>query len=644
MKHTLKHYRKYIPFMFLIMACLFGQAMCELALPGYMSDIIDNGIVKGDLAYIKSLGAVMVAVSAAAMACAIGGTFFASWSAAKICRNIRSDLFRKVTAFSTTEMNRFSTASLITRSTNDIQMIQQTTTMVFRMAMFAPIMGIGAVYKALNTSVSLSWTVATALGVIVCVMLIAFLAVLPKFRVLQSKLDRLNLIMKERLEGILVIRAFTTERLEERRFDTANLDLTGINIFVNRAMSFLMPALMFVMNAVSVLILWAGAHLIEADKLMIGDMLAYLQYAMHVIMSFLFVTAMFILMPRAMVSAQRVGEVLGTELSIEDPARPEELSIEDPARRSEPVSGDEAEASAAAGACGRSRGVVEFRRVAFAYPGAERNTLSDISFTASPGQTTAIIGGTGSGKSTLIQMIPRFYDVTEGQVLVDGHDVRDLRQSDLRQMIGMVPQKGNLFSGTIATNLQYGKTDASREDMEEAARIAQAMEFIETKEHGFDEPVAQGGANVSGGQKQRLSIARALIRKPRIYLFDDSFSALDFSTDKALRRALKEAASGSTIIIVAQRINTILDADQIIVLDEGRIVGKGNHRQLMESCRVYQEIARSQLSEEELARQRKDADARPADRPADEGAREPEADATDPDADDGERGRRQWRR
>ena len=598
MKHVLRYYKNYIPFVFLIAVFLFGQAMCELSLPGYMSDIINNGIVPGDLSYVKSMGAIMIAVSAGSMICAIGGNFFAAWSAARISRNIRSALFHKVTAFSTAEMDRFSTASLITRSTNDIQMVQQTTTMMLRMALFAPIMGIGAVYKALNTSVSLSWTVGVALGVIICIMGIAFFAVLPKFRVLQSKLDRLNLIMKERLAGILVIRAFTTERQEERRFDDANRDLTNINIFINRAMSFLMPSLMFVMNAISVLIIWAGAHLIEAQKLMIGDMLAYLQYAMHVIMSFLFVTAMFILLPRAIVSAQRISEVLGTELSIEDPAQP--LQLTDAGAKAGEAEG--ADAGPDAGPVRQTKGLVEFRHAGFAYPDAENNTLTDINFTARPGQTTAIIGGTGSGKSTLIQLIPRFYDVTEGQVLVDGIDVRQMRQHDLREMIGLVPQKGTLFSGTIASNLRYGSEEATMEDLEAAAEVAQAMEFIGSKDMGFDEPVAQGGTNVSGGQKQRLSIARALVKKPAIYIFDDSFSALDFRTDKALRAALKKEAGGSTILIVAQRINTILDADQIIVLDEGRIVGMGSHRQLMADCRVYQEIARSQLSDEELER------------------------------------------
>lgn len=586
MKYTLSYYRKYIPFIFLVMGFLFGQAMCELALPGYMSDIIDDGIVKGDLNHVRNMGTVMIIVSAGSMICAIAGNFFAAWSAARICRNIRSALFGRVTDFSQAEMNRFSTASLITRSTNDIQMIQQTTTMLMRMALFAPIMGVGAVYRALKTSVPLSWTVAVALGVIICVMGIAFFAVLPKFRVLQSKLDRLNLIMKERLEGILVIRAFTTERQEERRFDNANVELRDINIFINRAMSFLMPCLMFVMNGVSILIIWAGSHLIEADKLMIGDMLAYLQYAMHVIMSFLFVTAMFIMLPRAMVSAQRIGEVLSTGTSIEDPQQPKHF-----------VTGHQV---SDARLC--SRGRVEFRKVAFAYPGAENDALKDIDIVAEPGTTTAIIGGTGSGKSTLIQLIPRFYDVTEGQVLIDGIDVRHVAQKELRARIGYVPQKGNLFSGTIAENLRYGRENATGKEMEEVIRIAQAEDFIREKEQGLEEPISQGGTNVSGGQKQRLAIARALIRKPDIYIFDDSFSALDFATDKALRAELRKYAANSTVLIVAQRINTIIDADQIIVLDQGRIAGKGNHRQLLAECSVYQEIARSQLSDEELER------------------------------------------
>lgn len=579
MKTTLKYYRPYILPIVLIIAFLFGQAMCELALPGYMSDIINNGIVKQDMGYIRHTGLIMIAVAAATVVCAIMGSLLASRAAARSSRDIRRALFRKVTAFSAAELNDFSTASLITRSTNDVQMVQQATVMILRLACFAPIMGIGAVIKALNTSVSLSWTIGIALLVILGIMTVSFFLVLPKFQVLQTKLDKLNLLMKERLSGVLVIRAFNTEKSEEKRFDIANRDLTKINMFTNKAMSFMMPMLMFVMNGVSILIVWVGAHLVNDGSLMIGDMLAYLQYAMHVIMSFLFITMMFIMIPRAIVSAKRIGEVLDVEPSIEDPEMPE--TVED------------------------HRGVVEFDHVSFSYPDAEKEVLEDISFTAGPGRTTAIIGGTGSGKSTLISLIPRFYDATEGSVRVDGKDVRDITQHELRDQIGYVPQKGLLFSGTIASNLQYGKEDATEAEMLEAAETAQAMDFIREKEHGLDEEVAQGGTNVSGGQKQRLSIARALVKKPKIYIFDDSFSALDFKTDKALREALKEKVGDSTIIIVAQRINTIIDADQILVLDEGRLAGKGTHDELMQTCDVYREIALSQLSEEELERGRK---------------------------------------
>ena len=576
MRYVLRYYKPYAAYVILILLMLFGQAMCELALPGYMSDIINNGIVAGDMGYIKSTGLIMTGVSAAAVVCSVGGSFLAARVSAGSSRDIRKALFERVTSFSAAELEEFSTASLITRSTNDIQMVQQATVMILRLACFAPIMGIGAVIRALGTSVSLSWTIGLALVVILCIMGVSFFLVLPKFQVLQKKLDRLNLIMKERLTGLLVIRAFTTEKDEERNFDNANRELTKINLFVNKAMSFMMPALMFVMNAVSVLIIWAGAHLIDRQELMIGDMLAYLQYAMHVIMSFLFITMMFIMIPRAAVSAQRIGGVLKVESSVRDTDDPKT-----PALR---------------------RGIVEFRNVSFAYPDAEEKTIDSVSFTAEPGKTTAIIGGTGSGKSTLISLIPRFYDATEGAVLVDGVDVRDMSQHDLIDMIGYVPQKGVLFSGTIASNLRYGREEATDEDLAEAAGIAQALDFIKEKERGFEEEVSQGGTNVSGGQKQRLSIARALVKKPKIYIFDDSFSALDFRTDRALREALREKVGGSTIIIVAQRINTILDSDQILVMDEGRLVGKGTHSHLMESCDVYREIALSQLSEEELER------------------------------------------
>ncbi len=579
MRTVFKYYKSYIPMIAAILAFLFGEAMCELALPGYMSDIINNGIVKGNMDYIRRIGLVMILVSCGSVVCSIVGSYLSARTAAGSARRIRGALFEKVTEFSSAEFSEFSTASLITRSTNDVQMVQQTTVLTLRLACFAPIMGIGAVIKALQTSVSLSWTVGVALAVIVVIMLLSFFIILPKFKVLQEKLDRITLIMKERLSGLLVIRAFTTEQIEERRFDDANEDLKKINLFVNKAMSFMMPALMFVMNGVCVLIVWAGAHLVDSQSLMIGDMLAYLQYAMHVIMSFLYITMMFIMLPRAAVSMQRIGEVIDVNPQIEDPKEPKTLQ--------------------------KPRGEISFDHVSFAYPDADEKTLDDISFTAKPGQTTAIIGSTGSGKSTILNLIPRFYDATEGAVRIDGMDIRDITQEELREQIGYVPQKGVLFSGTIASNLQYGKDDATDDEMIEAAETAQAMEFIRTKENGLQEDVSQGGTNVSGGQKQRLSIARALVKKARVYLFDDSFSALDFKTDQVLRKALKEKVGDSTIIIVAQRINTVLDADQIIVMDEGRMAGIGTHDELMKSCTVYKEIALSQLSEEELERGRK---------------------------------------
>ena len=576
MKEMLKYYKPYIPIILLIIAALFGQAMCELALPGYMSDIINFGIIKSDMSYIYKTGAIMLLVALAVVICTGLAGLFSARVAAKSSRDIRSALFRRVTAFSAAELERFSTASLITRSINDVQMVQQSTVMILRLACFAPIMGIGAVIKALRTSVPLSWTIALAVLAILLIMALAFFLVMPKFKVLQSKLDRINLIMGERLSGLLVVRAFTMEPYEEDRFDEANLELKKINIFVNRAMSFLMPALMLVMNLSSILIVWVGSKLIDAQNLLVGDMLAFMQYAMQIIISFLFITMMFIMIPRAVVSGQRIGAVLKVEPSIND--APDCVEADSPA------------------------GKIEFRDVSFAYPDAEEKTLSHISFTANPGETTAIIGGTGSGKSSLISLIPRFYDVTEGEILLDGTDIRRISQKSLRQAIGYVPQKGMLFSGTIASNLRYAKEDASSEEMREAAEIAQAMDFIREKPEGFEEPVAQGGTTVSGGQKQRLSIARALLKNPKIYLFDDSFSALDFKTDAALRKALKEKVGNSTFIIVAQRINTIMDADKIIVLDEGQIAGIGTHSQLLKECGVYREIASSQLSEEELGK------------------------------------------
>ena len=577
MRTVLRFYKKYIPFVCIILIVLFGQVMCELLLPAYMSDIIDNGIVAGDMDHIKRVGLIMIGVALAAVIFSVTGSLFASMTAAKSARSIRQALFTKVTAFSRAEIETFSTASLITRSTNDVQMIQQATVMCLRMMIFAPVMGIGAVFMALKTSVSLSWTIGLALICVSGLMVFSFVAIFPRFKKMQEKLDRVNLIMKERLSGTLVVRAFRTEFFEQKRFDEANADLTKLYVFVNRCLAFMVPTMTLIMSGVGILIIWAGAQLVEAQELMIGDVLAYLQYAMHVIMSFMFVTMIFVMIPRAAVSAKRVGEVIDTEVSIRDPEDPDQLPAE-------------------------AGGKVEFVNVSFAYPDAEEMALQNISFTAESGRTTAIIGGTGCGKSTLINLIPRFYDATEGQVLVDGIDVRKLKQADLRERIGLVPQRGTLFSGTIESNLFYGDAEAAQEELVAASEIAQAIGFINDKPEGFNTAVAQGGGNVSGGQKQRLCIARALVKKPETLVFDDSFNALDFATDKVLRKAIKERVSESTFIIVAQRINTIMDADQIIVLENGSIAGKGTHKELMEHCEVYSEIARSQLSREELER------------------------------------------
>ena len=609
MKTISRYYKKYIPFILLIIGVLFGQAMCELALPGYMSDIINEGIIMQDMDTIYRLGIIMIAVTLGSGICAIAGSFLASRTAAKSARDIRSALFRKVTSFSDAEMDQFSTASLITRSTNDVQMIQQASVMILRMAFYAPIMGVGALIKALNTNVSLTWTIGLAVAVIFMIMLMAFFLVLPKFKVLQMKLDRLNLIMKERLSGLLVVRGFARENYEQDRFDAANTDLMKINVFVNKAMSLLMPALMLIMNLSGILIVWFGSKLIEANDMMIGEMLAFLQYSMQIIMSFLFITMMFIMVPRAAVSAQRIGKVLVVEPSVKDsPAAVSgsQVKSEAAAVSDSQVKGKAAAISDSQGSTKEapvSKGILEFENVSFAYPDSKEKTLCDINFTVSPGKTTAILGGTGSRKTTLVRLITRFYDVTGGRILLDGNDIRDIPQKDLRDIIGYVPQKGILFSGTIADNLRFGKEDASPEEMEDAAETAQALDFIKSKNASFEELITEGGTNVSGGQKQRISIARALIKDPHIYIFDDTFSALDFKTDAALRKALKQKIKDASMIIVAQRINTIMDADQIIVLDEGEVAGKGTHKELLSSCDVYREIALSQLSEEELGRE-----------------------------------------
>ncbi len=525
--------------------------------------------------YLLKTGGIMIGIAFFAMAAAVLVTLTSAKLAARLSRVLRDKIFKKVMDFTNSEFDRFSTASLITRSTNDIQQIQMFMTMMFRIVVYAPLLGIGGIIKVLGTNVSMTWTIALGVAAIMCVIFILFKVAMPKFKSLQKLIDRLNLVTREILTGLSVIRAFSTEKHEEERFDTANKNLMKTNLFVNRAMTFMMPAMMLIMNGMTVLIVYAGAGNIDAGKMQVGDLMAFIQYAMQIIMAFLFISMVSIMMPRAQVAAERVNEVLDTDIMIKDPEEPKPFLPE-------------------------KKGEVEFKEVYFCYPDADEAVLHNISFTAPAGKTTAFIGSTGSGKSTLINLIPRFFDVTRGSILVDGQDIREVKHEDLCDKIGYVPQKGVLFSGTIESNLKYGKEDATEEEVRRAARIAQATDFIEEKEEGYQSPIAQGGSNVSGGQKQRLSIARAVAKDPEIYIFDDSFSALDYKTDVALRAALQKETHGSTTLIVAQRISTILHADQIIVLDEGNIVGKGTHEQLLQTCPVYQQIAKSQLSEEDL--------------------------------------------
>ena len=527
-------------------------------------------------AYVLSTGLVMVLVTLLSTLSTIMVAFIASKIAAASARRMRRDVFEKVENFSNSEFARFSTASLITRTTNDITQIQLVIVLIIRMAFYAPIIGVGGIIRALEKSTSMSWIIALAVIIMLGLIGIVFAIALPKFKKIQKLIDRLNLVTREHLSGLMVVRAFNTQEFEEERFDTVNKDLTRTDLFVHRVMVVMMPAMMFVMNGTMLLIVWVGAHQIEASTMQVGDMMAYIQYTMLIIFAFLMFTMMFIMIPRASVSAARISEILEVDPQIKDPKNPKKFGSD-------------------------FKGTVEFKNVCYRFPGAEKNILNDISFTALPGQTTAIIGSTGSGKSTLLNMIPRFYDVCGGQVLVDGIDIREVNQHELRDKIGYVPQKGILFSGTIESNLRYANENASDEEIKRAAEIAQALEFIRAKEEGFDSPISQGGTNVSGGQKQRLSIARALLKRPKILLFDDSFSALDFKTDAALRRKLKRETGDSTMIIVGQRIATIKNADQILVLDEGNLVGIGKHHELMKSCQIYREIAQSQLSEAELA-------------------------------------------
>ena len=527
------------------------------------------------LQYLFTTGAKMLALAFCGMGISILVGLLASRVGASAGRDLRSRVFRKVVGFSNNEFDHFSTASLITRSTNDIQQIQMLMVMLLRIVLYAPILALGGVYKVFQTNVSMSWIIALAVILIGLVVLVLFTVAMPKFKSMQSLVDNLNLVTREILTGLSVIRAFDTEKHEEERFDQANRNLTKTNLFVNRAMTFMMPVMMLIMNGVSVLIVWTGSHGISDGQMQVGDMMAFIQYTMQIIMGFLMICMISIMLPRAAVSAERVDEILTSETMIHDPEQPKRLT--------------DAE-----------KGVLKFDHVSFRYPGAEEEVLSDISFTAEPGKTTAIIGSTGSGKSTLLNLIPRFYDVTEGKITLGGKDIRDISQRDLREELGYVPQKGVLFSGTIGSNIMYGNPNGSEQEMIEAAQVAQAEEFIETKKHRYESHIAQGGANVSGGQKQRLSIARAIAKHPQVFLFDDSFSALDYKTDAVLRQALKEHTENATVLIVAQRISTILHADQILVLDDGKIAGAGTHEELLKSCEVYQQIAASQLSEEEL--------------------------------------------
>ena len=576
---VLKNLKKTWGSVVLIVILLCVQAWTDLKLPEYTSKIVDTGILAGEIEagnnYIVNIGFEMIGVALISMASAISIMFLSSRVAARLGKTLRDKIFKKVLGFSREEFSNFSTASLITRSTNDVQQIQMLITMLFRVVVYAPIMGIGGVIRVLtNSNTSMAWIIGFAILCVIGIVLALFIVAMPKFKKLQDLIDKLNLVSREILTGLPVIRAFNTEEKEEKRFDKANKDLMKNYIFVNRAMSLMMPLLTFVMNSVMLLIIWVGGHNVDKGIIQVGDMMAFIQYTMHIIMSFLMISMISIMIPRASVSAKRINEVLET--------KPRITNIDNPKNFDE-----------------NKKGFVEFKNVSFRYPDADSECITDITFTAKPGETTAIIGSTGSGKSTVVNLIPRFYDVTGGELLIDGVNIKEVEQNKLREKIGFVPQKGMLFSGTIESNIKYGNPNISDEQMKKAAAISQAEEFIMAKEEMYAAPISQGGTNVSGGQRQRLSIARAIAVDPEIFVFDDSFSALDLKTDAALRAALAKETKNKTVIIVAQRISTILNADQIIVLEEGRMVGKGTHEELMKSCEEYKEIAISQLGEEE---------------------------------------------
>lgn len=557
-----------------------GKDSVKQLVVSYVKVLLSNAGVDTDslqMMYLVKAGLLMLLYAFIIAVCTIFTTMLGARIGAGFARDLRSSVYKKVLQFSNKEINKFSNASLITRCTNDIQQIQMVIIMLLRMVLYAPIIGIGALLKVLGTNQSMAWIIAIAIALITLLLIFLLVVAMPKFTKLQKLIDRINLVSREILTGLPVIRAFSREKHEEERFDVANKNQMKTNLFVNIIMAMMMPVMMLIMNGISVLIIWVGASNVDAGNMQVGDIMAYIQYTMQIIMSFLMIAMMSIMLPRAIVSANRVAEILNTEVSITNPKENEIQSFDE-----------------------GKKGVVEFKNVSFKYPGASENVLSDITFTANPGETTAIIGSTGSGKSTLINLIPRFYDVTQGEIKVDGADVNKVTINSLRDKIGYVPQKGFLFSGTIESNIAYSDESMSREQVEKAAEVAQAKDFIEDKYEDYDSEIAQGGTNVSGGQRQRLSIARAVAKNPEIYIFDDSFSALDYKTDVALRKALKQYTENSTVIIVAQRISTVLNAEQIIVLDDGKIAGKGTHKELMESCEVYRQIAVSQLSKEEL--------------------------------------------
>ena len=556
-----------------------GETMVEqTAVVAVKAEYEALGMDVGQLqnSYILRVGAIMLGVTLLSAAATITVGYLSAKIAAGTGRDLRSDVFRKVESFSSAEFDKFPTASLITRSTNDITQLQMVTMFMVRLVFYAPIMGIGGTIRAIGKGSSMWWTIAVAVLVLIGVISIVISIAMPRFKIVQKLIDRINLVARENLSGMMVIRAFNMQSFEEKRFDKANVDLTDNTLFIARVTSVMMPVMMFILNVLSVVIIWVGAHQVADANMQVGDVMAFLQYAMQIVFSFLMLSMLFIILPRAQVSADRIADVLETEPIITDPKNPEKLN-------------------------GSFTGKVEFRNVSFRYPGADTDILHDISFVARPGETTAFIGSTGSGKSTVVNLIPRFYDVTEGSILLDNIDIREVTQHDLREKIGYVPQKGILFSGTIESNLRYADEYASVEDLQTAVTIAQASNFVNSKPEGLMTEIAQGGTNVSGGQRQRLSIARALVKKPPIYIFDDTFSALDFKTDAALRRALRQSTQDSTILVVTQRVSTVKNAEQIIVLDQGRVVGKGTHDELMETCETYQEIALSQLSMEELS-------------------------------------------